>query len=251
MYLALVPLITLAVLALRQVVASSRLRAVALVLAVLLLGAGTQARTAEYQSSLRLAETTVERWPVPATHTMLGTELAAAGRLSEAERHLRKAAPAHPPARYYLATVLAAEGRNAEAIEHFNGFIASQPPELDQVHLARALLAEALTDERRLDEAAAQYREMLARRPDDAEALRLLGQVAVRQGRWEEAIPLFRRAVDAGPTDVPALGGLGLSLASTGRIDEAIGIFRRILELDPQNIPAQQNLARAEALQRR
>jgi tetratricopeptide (TPR) repeat protein len=44
---------------------------------------------------------------------------------------------------------------------------------------------------------------------------------------------------------------LGLSLASTGRLDEAIGIFRRILELDPQNIPAQQNLARAEALQRR
>ena len=50
---------------------------------------------------------------------MLGTELAAAGRLPEAERHLREAAPVHPPARYYLGTVLAAQGQRAEAIAQF------------------------------------------------------------------------------------------------------------------------------------
>ena len=248
MYLALIPLAALAVIAYRHIVTSSRFRAVALVVVSVLLATGTVLRTGEYQSSLRLAETTFERWPTPAAHSMLGTELAAAGRLSEAERHLREAAPVHPPARYYLGTVLAAQGQSREAIENFTQFIASQPPELDQVHLARALLATALTREGRLDEAAAQYREMVGRRPTDADALRLLAQTLFRQRKVDEAIPIFRRALEVRPDDVPVLNGLGLSLASSGRLDEAITIFRRVLELDPQNMPAQQNLARALAL---
>jgi Flp pilus assembly protein TadD len=248
MYLALIPIVILAVAACRQVVASPRLRAAALIVVTVLLGTGTVLRTAEYQSSLRLAETTFERWPTPAAHSMLGTELAAAGRLEQAERHLREAASVHPPARYYLGTVLAARGRSGEAIDNLTQFIASQPPELDQVHLARAQLGTALTREGRLDEAAAQYREMVARRPADSEGLRLLAQTLVRQRRVDEAIPLFRRALEARPHDVPALNGLGLSLASSGRLDEAIAVFRRVLELDPRNIPAQQNLARALSL---
>ena len=248
MYLALIPLVALAVAAFRQAITSPRARGAALAVVAVLLGTGTVVRTAEYQSSLRLAETTFERWPTPGAHSMLGTELAAAGRLSEAERHLREAAPVHAPARYYLGTVLAAQGQSGEAIDNFTQFIASQPPELDQVHLARALLAAALTKEGRLDEAAAQYREMIARRPADHDALRLLAQTLFRQRRLDEAIPLFRRAVEARPNDVPALNGLGLSLASSGRLDEAIATFRRVLDLDPQNIPARQNLARALAL---
>ena len=52
------------------------------------------ARTSEYQSSLRLAQTSVERWPSPGGHSMFGTELAAAGRFAEAEAHLRQAVEA-------------------------------------------------------------------------------------------------------------------------------------------------------------
>ena len=135
----------------------------------------------------RLAETTLDRWPTPGAHSMLGTELAAAGRLSEAERHLREAAPVHPPARYYLGTVLDAQGRRAEAIRalHSRSSPASRR-ELDQVHIARALLAEALTKEGRLDEAAAQYRAMLATDPDDGQAMRCWrdppAAAAVRRG---------------------------------------------------------------------
>ncbi len=233
MYLALIPLVTLAVAAARLLITSPALRAAALAVVTVLLGTGTVLRTAEYQSSLRLAETTFERWPTPAAHSMLGTELAAAGRFAEAERHLREAAPLHPPARYYLGTVLAAQGQPAAAIAEFTAFIASQPAGLDQVHLARALLAEALTKVGRLDEAATQYREMLTRRPDDAEALRLLAQTLFRQRKFDDAIVMFRRAVDARPADISALNGLGISLASTGRLEEAIAIFRRVLELDP------------------
>jgi len=250
MYLALLAPVALAVMAGRRVIPSPRIRVAALAATTLLLGAGTFLRTAEYQSSLRLAETTVDRWPTPASHSMLGTELAAAGRLPEAERHLREAAPVHPPARYYLGTVLAAQGRRAEAIDYFASFIASQPPELGQVHVARALLADALTKEGRPDEAAVQYRAMLAAHPDDAQAMTLLAAILLRQQRYDEAIVVFRQAVAERPGDVAALGGLGVALNSSGRLDEAIAVFRRAVDLDPQNPHAQHNLARALATRR-
>lgn len=216
-----------------------------------LLAGGTYARTTEYASSLTLAQTTHERWPTPASHSMLGTELAAAGQFAEAETHLRVAAPVHPPARYYLGTVLHEQGRRSEAIEQFRTFIASQQPELDQVETARRLLADALTKEGRLDEAAVEYRAVLARHPDDGQALVLLGQIALRDQRFTEAIDLFRRGSAARPGDASALVSLGIAYASTGRLDEAIAAFEKAVAMDPQNRHAQQNLARARAMRAR
>jgi tetratricopeptide (TPR) repeat protein len=251
MYLPLIALVALAVLAFQWLIRSPRLRAAALFVAVLLLGAGTLARNGEYQSSLRLGETTFERWPTPGAHSMLGTELAAVDRLPEAERHLREAAPVHPPARYFLGTVLAAQGQRVEAIAQLQSFIAAQPPHLDQVQTARALLADALTKEGRSEEAAEQYRAMLATDPDDGQAMRLLAEVLLRQQRFDEATAWFRKAVAARPADVSTLVGLGISLASSGQLDQAIEIFRRAVDLDPRNIHAQQNLARALAIKAR
>jgi len=248
MYLALIPIVALAVLGFRRVVRVPWVRAATLVVTASLLGAGTLARNREYRSSLRLAETTLERWPTPAAHSMLGTELAAAGRLGEAERHLREAAPIHPPARYYLGSVLADQGHHTEAIGQLQSFIESQPPALDQVHLARALLGRSLLREGRVEEAAAQYRTVLANDPDDLQAMVQLAQIHLRRQQFEEAIPLFRKVLSARPADPSTLGGLGIALASTGRLDEAIEVFRRALELDPQNEPAQRNLERALSL---
>jgi len=251
MYLPLIPLIALAVIALRRAVQSPRLRMAALTVVTLSLCAGTLARNIDYQSSLRLAETTFERWPTPAAHSMLGTELAAAGRLPEAERHLREAAAVHPPARYYLGTVLSAEGRHPEAIDQLRSFIDSQPATLDQVHLARALLADSLMKDGRAGEAASQYRVMLTTHPDDVQAMVMLGQIDLREQRFGEAVELFRKVLDGRPADASTLGSLGIALASSGRLDEAIEVFRQAAELDPQNAGAQRNLARALALRER
>ncbi|HEX7777782.1 MAG TPA: tetratricopeptide repeat protein, partial [Vicinamibacterales bacterium] len=252
MYLPLMALVVLAVVGLsHRSLARGRGGALVLTTVAALLAAGTYARTTEYASSLTLAQTTHERWPTPASHSMLGTELAAAGQFTEAETHLRVAAPVHPPARYYLATVLHEQGRRSEAIEDFRTFIASQPPELDQVETARSLLADALTKEGRLDEAAVEYRAMLARHPDDGQVLVLLGQIALRQQRFDEGIDLFRRGSAARPGDAGALVSLGIAYASTGRLDEAIAAFEKAVAMDPQNRHAQQNLARARAMRAR
>ena len=252
MYLPLMAIVVLAVVGLsHRSPVKGRGGALVLTTVAALLAAGTYARTTEYASSLTLAQTTHERWPTPASHSMLGTELAAAGQFTEAETHLRVAAPVHPPARYYLGTVLHEQGRRSEAIEHFRAFIASQPPELDQVETARRLLADALTKEGRLDEAAVEYRAVLARHPDDGQALVLLGQIALRHQRFNEAIDLFRRGSAARPGDASALVSLGIAYASTGRLDEAIAAFEKAVAMDPQNRHAQQNLARARAMRAR
>jgi len=233
------------------VMLSPRAGAAALAVSAILLAAGTVVRNQEYQSSLRLAETTYQRWPTPGAASMYGTELAAARRLPEAEQVLRGAAPVHPPAAYFLGTVLAAQGKRAEAIDHFRAYIATQPPALDQAHLARALLADALVKERRPDEAIAVYREMLAVRPDDADAARLLAQALLGQQRYDEAIAEYRTAVTLRPGDAASFGGLGIALASAGRLDEAITAFERAAALDPGNPHTQQNLQRARAMRGR
>ena len=249
MYLPLIALVVLAVLGARRLLAP-RFRAPALAACVALLGAATIARNAEYRSSLRLAETAFERWPTPGSESMLGTELAAAGRLEEAERHLRSAAPRHAPARYYLGTVLAAEGRPSEAVEHFRSFISAQPPELEQVRRAHAQLAAALLASGRQDEAEAEYRLVVAGDPSDAQAMVQLAQLLLRRERYGDAIVVLRRLTAARPTDAWAHGALGIALASTGRVDESIEAFRRQVALDPQNAHARQNLARALEMRR-
>lgn len=251
MYLASIAVVVLAVLLWRRLVASDRVGAVALASVALVLAAGTVARNRDYRSSLRLAQTSHERWPTPGSASMYGTELAAAGRLDEAERYLRTAAPVHPPAAYFLGTVLAAQGKRADAIDEFRAYIATQPGELDQTHLARALLADALTKERRPDEAAAIYREMLAVRPQDADASRLLAQILLSQEKYQEAALHYRAALAVNPNDVPSLGGLGIALASSGQLEEAIKAFQRAADLDPGNPHTQQNLQRALAMRGR
>jgi protein O-mannosyl-transferase len=250
MYLALIAVVALGVIGFRAFVRSPRIQATALVAATLALGVRTMARTAEYQSSLKLAETTLERWPTPAAHSMLGTELAAEGQFASAERHLREAAPVHPPARYYLGTVLNAQGQRSEAIDQLKAFVAGQSPDLDQVHLARAVMAGALTKEGRLEEAADQYRAMLVNAPGDGQALGLLAAILLRQQRYVEATAIYENAVALNPADVTSIVGLGIALASSGRLDDAIAAFERALVRDPDNAHAQQNLARALAMKK-
>jgi Flp pilus assembly protein TadD len=218
-----------------------------LALVIGLLAARTFYRNGEYASSFRLAETTLERWPTPAAHSMFGTELAALGRFAEAEAHLRQASPDFPPARYYLGTVLARVGKQTEAVAELETFIRArdQPAALDQVHLARAQLAEIFMKQSDWTRAAGQYALMVEARPADREARGLLAAALVRQHSYDQAIEHYRVLVAEHPHDLQALSGLGVALASSGRLEEAVAVLRRVVELDPANDHAQQNLARA------
>ena len=131
-------------------------------------------------------------------------------------------------------------------------------------------------------EAAAYYRSVLARRPDDVEALKHLGVALVATDRFDEARPVFtraarlapgdawlqltlansqldggefvsalasaQRAVELAPGDADAHDVLGRALAMNGRMRGAVREFERALGIDPANAAAKEHLARVRAL---
>lgn len=215
---------------------------------VLLLTATTWARNVEYASALNLAGAAVRDYPTAAAQSMYGTELAAAGRLAEAELNLRAATSGYPPAHFYLATVLAARGNAPAALSEFDAFIASQPPELAQVKTARMMAADL--DEKAGNVAAAttHYRALLALYPDDVNVLNHLAAALVRQEQYGEAVQMFQRLLAVSPNDLSAMNGLGVALISAGRIDEAIAAFQRVVDIAPSRPGARENLQRALAM---
>ncbi len=95
----------------------------------------------------------------------------------------------------------------------------------------------------RLAEAEAVYREILASDPSNVDALHLLGMAVAQAGERGPAIDLIGRAIHGNPA-VPAFhNNLGTVLQAEGRLAEAVRSFRRGLELDPRYAEAHINLA--------
>ncbi len=250
MYLALMALVAGAVMLIRPYTRGGRRPFVAAALAlvcVITLSARTIDRNTDYSSSLTLAQTTVDAWPSPGGRSMLGTELASAGRLAEAETQLRLAADQHPPARYFLGTVLEAQGREDEAVAHYLQFVGDQPGGLDQVLLARGHLARIYSRRQAWPEARDQYRAMVSAAPDDLELRSVFANTLVRTGDYAEAVAHYQRYLTSAPSDTRAMTGLAIALSSLGRHDDALVLFRRVVDAEPGNTAARDNLARALA----
>jgi tetratricopeptide (TPR) repeat protein len=106
------------------------------------------------------------------------------------------------------------------------------------------LLATAIALHRQglLSEAEPLYRRVLATRPDQFDALHMLGVIALQEGRHTEALALIRRALAVRPNSVWAQSNLGLVLRALKRGAEAVASFERALALDPSDIDALNNL---------
>ncbi len=85
----------------------------------------------------------------------------------------------------------------------------------------------------RLVEAEAAWRAILARKPDDPEALHLLGLILLRTGRSEGA-DLLDRSIERAPRNAAFLNNRAQILADAGRIDEALRDLRRALMVEPR-----------------
>lgn len=84
-----------------------------------------------------------------------------------------------------------------------------------------------------LDEAAAQYRQLLSQFPDNPLVLTGLGTVALQQGKLDEGIQLLGMSVEIEPNQPMAHCHLGLALRDVQRLDEALICFDRALALAP------------------
>ncbi|HEX4145689.1 MAG TPA: tetratricopeptide repeat protein [Pirellulales bacterium] len=122
--------------------------------------------------------------------------------------------------------------------------MATASPTPEEPAAVDALMARAHREHRagRLAEAAAAYREILAIRPDLAEAHNFLGIALAQQGNLEEARARFAEAVALKPNYAEAHNNLGNVLLSQGQLDQAAAHYERAISVLPGFAEAHNNL---------
>lgn len=248
-------------------------------LVVVGLATATVIRNRDYQSSVAIWQTSVDRNPHERSRFNLAVTLRNADRPDEAIAQLRLAAPHSADAQYALGSALAERGDTVEAIEQLRTFIRTYPNDA-QVEMAQVELGESLEKSGARGDAASAYRASLALSPNNPVALLRLGILLAADGNASEALGLFQRAVASEPRSISArtlmvqmlinlqrfgdaeraareLVGmapgdaetrnlLGLALASQGRLEEARAEFAEALRLNPQDSNAGANYLRSE-----
>ena len=109
----------------------------------------------------------------------------------------------------------------------------------------RAEWADILLAQGRLEQAGAQYEQVLAVNPGYSESRNHLGDVYLKMGRMPEAIAQFKETLRLRPDATDAHVNLGTALSQTGRMPEAIGQFEEALKLDPDSAGIHNNLGNA------
>jgi protein O-GlcNAc transferase len=106
-----------------------------------------------------------------------------------------------------------------------------------------AELARGLADQQqgRLAEAERAYANVLAQQPNHADALHLLGIVALQTGQPERAATLIGRAIEHDASVPAAHNNLGIALRRLGRTAEAVASFDRAIALRPDDAEAHNN----------
>jgi tetratricopeptide (TPR) repeat protein len=209
------------------------------------MAAATFARNREYASALTMAQTVVDRWPTPVAESMLGQELAIAGRHDEAIAHLRAAAPGYPRARYHLGGELFNAGRIDEAMPELQAFVNAEPALAEAVP-ARIMLGRGFMLRRQWPQAEAQLRLVLTMTPQaDPTRTTVVGVLAdtlFQEERFDEAASYYRAYLAARPTDGGAATNLGIALSALGKDEEALAAFRLAVQINPRDPAARRNL---------
>lgn len=93
-----------------------------------------------------------------------------------------------------------------------------------------------------LDEAEKLYAAILAKNPDNANVLNLLGLLKLQKGQFEDAVYNLNKALNLNPCAY-LYGNLGRAYSEYSKFDEAIKCYQKVLELSPEDFDAWFNLA--------
>ncbi len=146
--------------------------------------------------------------------------------------------PANANARNNLGNALADAGRLDEAVAEYEELLRLSP----QMPDARYNLGLALATLGRAAEAVPQLEESLRLRPDHAPAEVTLGNALTDLGRFAEAIPHFEAALRLDPSLGKIRHNLGMALARAGRFSEAVTLYTTILQDGPGDAETHYNL---------
>jgi tetratricopeptide (TPR) repeat protein len=163
-----------------------------------------------------------------------GASAAAAGDTSLARSELETAVALAPsfagPARV-LAEIDHREGRRAEELSHATLAVRAEPRDAE----LRYAYGSALARERRLNEAEAEYREVIRLRPAFAGGYQGLGVILKWRGDLAGALPLFRKAAELDPNFSAAWCDLAGALATLGQTREALNTLANYRSRHPED----------------
>lgn len=94
----------------------------------------------------------------------------------------------------------------------------------------------------RFKEAADICSDILSLKPDNTDALFMLGLISVQTGNYDKAVEYFDKTLKINPTNISALYNLGNAYRDMGQIPEAFKCYQRVLQLDPEYTDAYINL---------
>jgi tetratricopeptide (TPR) repeat protein len=93
-----------------------------------------------------------------------------------------------------------------------------------------------------LDQAARSFQQVIAAKPENADAYYNLGTLRLRSNNFEEARSYLERTIQLQPNYPEAWNNLGMIAAQQGRMEEAIEDFQKSLALRPKYATAHLNL---------
>jgi tetratricopeptide (TPR) repeat protein len=162
---------------------------------------------------------------------------------NDAERiasEVLKANPRHTRALYIFASALLMQGRPRDAIAPLETAARGRhDPEVE------TLLAIALRQAGRQDDAVSQLKRVTKRRPTYGPAFHEFGSLLASLGRHDEAIEIFRRGLEVAPM-MPELSiQLGNAFLQRRNCTEAKGAFARALQIAPASADALFGMAKA------
>src|ERR1700723_3212926 len=105
-------------------------------------------------------------------------------------------------------------------------------PTVSEVRLSEALQHH---EAGRLGQAQALYRDILARDPDDADSLHLLGLITSEQGDAAAGAALIQRAMAIAPGRAPYHNSLALAYRLLGHGEDAVHEYRAAVTLRPES----------------
>ena len=144
------------------------------------------------------------------------------------------AEPAAPSAPATAATTgtatLASPAEKSVSPESF-----SEKPRIPEEFKETAAKATALYNEKKFDESAAAYEQILVKYPQSIYALSNLGVVRFQQQKYPEAEKALREAIRVAPNDAFSHSVLGISLVQQEKYDDAIQVLSRAVALDPND----------------
>lgn len=106
--------------------------------------------------------------------------------------------------------------------------------------------ANELLQSGRFEEAAAGYKNIIAKWPDFYQAYSLLGVAYTQMGKLQEAGSYFSKAVQLNPNSAEARNNLGANYLALKKFSQAAAEFRRVIALNPESVSAWYNLGTSE-----